>query len=236
MYIDHGCNYGRRSSGVAKGGLTTGIIGTSLGALALMGNGAGLLGNVLGANNGWGNNNGVGQAFLDGVMMQALAQGGCNGGWNARTGYNTGCCNEDHYVTRYDAEKDAEIAKLKADIALRDANTYQDQKMLEMYKYVDGRMRDIEGQICAQAVINEKLSGTIAMNKAEQECCCEKNKTAIEAEAAARCCGDNAIVNYANATFYPQQIADITTAATSTRQATWNPIGNCGCTCNQQRP
>lgn len=226
MYIE---NNRRHSSGVAKGGLTTGIIGTSLGALALMGNGAGLLGNVLGGN-GWGNNNGVGQAYLDGIMMQALAQGGFAG--------QRGCCNEDHYVTRYDAEKDAEIAKLKADIALRDANTYQDQKMLEMYKYVDGRLRDIEGQICAQAVVNEKLSGTIAMNKAQQECCCEKNATAIQAEAAARCCGDNAIVNYANATFYPQMISDLTVGTTATRQATWNPIGNCGNVggCNCQRP
>lgn len=41
----------QHSSGVAKAGLTTGIIGTSLGALNMLGNGAGLLGNLTGPRN-----------------------------------------------------------------------------------------------------------------------------------------------------------------------------------------
>lgn len=224
------------ASGVAKGGLTTGIIGTSLGALALLGNGAGLMGNLLGGRNGFGYNNGVGdgQAMLDGMLIQALAQGGFGGGCGSRS--SCGPCESDHFVTRYDSEKDAQIAKLQADIALRDANTYQDQKMLEMYKYVDGRMRAIEGQIAQQAVTNESIAGRIALNKAESDCCCAKNAAAIEAEAAARCCGDNAIVNYANATFYPQMISDLTIGTTAHAQATWNPVGNCGCNGGAQRP
>ena len=31
-----------------------------------------------------------------------------------------------------------EIADLKSQIALRDANTYGDQKLIETYKYIDG--------------------------------------------------------------------------------------------------
>lgn len=42
----------RKPSGTAKAGLTTGIIGTSLGALNLMGNAGGLLGGLV--NNGCG--------------------------------------------------------------------------------------------------------------------------------------------------------------------------------------
>ena len=40
----------RKPSGVAKAGLATGITGTALGAMNLLGNGAGLLGNLIGAN------------------------------------------------------------------------------------------------------------------------------------------------------------------------------------------
>ena len=46
-----------------------------------------------------------------------------------------------------------------------------------------------------------------------------------------RCCADNAIVTYTNATFYPIQVADVTTGTTTTRQTTYNPIPKCDC-CN----
>ena len=49
-------------------------------------------------------------------------------------------CSENHTVNRYELSMVQETAKLRSDIALRDANTYQDQKMLEMYKYIDGKL------------------------------------------------------------------------------------------------
>lgn len=210
----------RKASGVAKGGLTTGIIGTSLGALALLGGGASLLGGVGARTTGVG----TGQAMLDGMLVSAMmGQNACG------TCRQNACgpCESDHFLTRYDAEKDAEIAKLKSDIALRDANTYSDQKALQMYQYVDSRLRAIEGQIGQQAVVNESIAGQIKLAKAEADCCCQSLRQAIDAEAAARCCGDNAIVNYANATFYPQMISDLTIGTTAKAQATWNPVGNC---------
>lgn len=73
-----------------------------------------------------------------------------------------GKCESDHTVTRYDAGKDAEIAELRAEIKLRDANTYTDQKMLDMYQYIDGRLRGVEGQISQQAVYN--ATNTAALN------------------------------------------------------------------------
>lgn len=54
----------------------------------------------------------------------------------------------------------------------------------------------------------------------------------IEMEAERRCCGDNAIVTYANATFYPKQVADVTTGTATTTQTLYNPLPKCGC-CNK---
>ena len=51
-------------------------------------------------------------------------------------------------------------------------------------------------------------------------------------EAERRCCGDNSIVTYANATFYPKQVADVTTGTTTTAQTLYNPLPKCGCSCS----
>lgn len=50
---------------------------------------------------------------------------------------------------------------------------------------------------------------------------------AIALEAERRCCADNKIVNYANSTFYPVNIADVTVGTTSTPRTLINPL--CGC-------
>lgn len=75
---------------------------------------------------------------------------------------NNGNCDGDHVVNRYEAGQSAEIAALKADIKLRDANTYTDSKILEMYQYLDGRLRGVEGQISAQAVVNAQITANIS--------------------------------------------------------------------------
>lgn len=79
------------------------------------------------------------------------------GGINAN-----GCSEGDHVVNRYEAGQSAEIAALKADIKLRDANTYTDKKMLDMYQYLDSRLRGVEGQISAQAVVNAQITANIS--------------------------------------------------------------------------
>ena len=79
------------------------------------------------------------------------------GGINAN-----GCSEGDHVVNRYEAGQSAEIAALKADIKLRDANTYTDGKILEMYQYLNGRLRGVEGQISAQAVVNAQITANIS--------------------------------------------------------------------------
>lgn len=111
------------SRGVGAAGLTTGVIGTALGALNTMGNGNGLLGGLFNGNN-------------------------C-------------ACSENMNVTRYELGQESKIAELQSQIALRDANTYNDQKLLEVYKYFDGELKDVRATMCAnekmQAVINAKF-------------------------------------------------------------------------------
>lgn len=192
----------RRSSGVAKGGLATGITGTALGGLntlTLLGMGANALG-------GFGRNN---QPV---VVMD-------NGGYPAG-----GCCSEDHYVNRYELELQQKIAEKDSQIALRDANTYNDQKSLEMYKYVDGRFREFEQAFAAQAVNNQKTADDVMRVQANLDCCCKELRDKICDERRERKCNDNLIVTYANATFYSKLIANITAGTTTTPQPTFNPI------------
>lgn len=92
---------------------------------------------------------GTAGAVLPGVF------GGLTGNGNARgAAAANGGCSDDQYVTRYESQKDARIAELETEVKLRDANTYTDQKSLEMYQYFDGRLRNVESQISAQAVHN----------------------------------------------------------------------------------
>ena len=191
----------RKPSSTAKAGLTTGIIGTSLGALNLLGHGAGLLGNMV-ANS-----------------------------YPATVCPTVPVCNEDHLVDRYTLELEAKLLEKDSQLALRDANTFTDQKMLEMYKYIDGELRSIRDSLSAQAVHNQKTADSFQMVSERVNCCCNELNTKIEAERHERCCADNAIVNYVNTTFYPKMVADVTTGTTTTAQTLFNPLPaeNCGC-------
>ena len=128
-------------------------------------------------------------------------------------------------VNRYEAGLQAEIAAKDAQIALRDANTYNDQKLLEVYKYFDGQLKDVRDTLCAQAVHNQKTEDSFAL--ARHDIATVRNEIKLEAER--RCCGDNSIVNYANATFYPKLVADVTAGTTTTSQMLYNPLPDCGC-------
>lgn len=82
----------------------------------------------------------------------------------------TGCCNEDHFVNRYEMQKDQEIARLETENSLLRSNTYADQKNLELYKYVDGRFREFEQAIAQQAVYNATNTSTIACLQNQVAC------------------------------------------------------------------
>ena len=71
-------------------------------------------------------------------------------------------CSDDRFVNRYDLKQEQKIAELQTQIALRDANIYNDQKMLEMYKYFDGEVKRIDRTLCEQAVYNATQTGAIS--------------------------------------------------------------------------
>ena len=105
---------------------------------------------------------GVGGAGL-GLGIAGTALGLMNGGLGNL--FNTGgaCgCNEDHYVNRYEASQAARIAELETEVKLRDSNTYTDGKILELYKYVDGKFARMEHELCEQKVFNATQIGTIS--------------------------------------------------------------------------
>lgn len=141
-------------------------------------------------------------------------------------------CSENHLVNRYEAAQSAKIAELETEIKLRDANTYTDQKSLEMYQYIDGRLRNVESQISAQAVINQRTADSFTLAASDLTAAKTELMSAVQLEAERRSCGDNAIVTYTNATFYPKQVADVTTGTTTTAQTTYNPIPQCSNCCN----
>lgn len=249
----------RRSSGVAKGGLTTGIIGTALGglnSLALMGAGV----NAASRNNndtvevvtpvnswGWGPGFGFGGNwggawgnpwFAQQPQTVVINSNEDRDSNRDRNGYGygrngEGCCSEDHFVNRYELELQQKIAEKDSQIALRDANTYNDQKMLEMYKYIDGELKNIRGELGRQAVVNQRTEDSFRLAEQDLNCCCKRLETAICNEARERQCRDNTIITYSNATFYPKQVADLSVLSTSTPQTVYNPLpqndGCCGC-------
>ena len=162
-------------------------------------------------------------------LMGNGALPGLFGGW----GNCNNVCNENMPVTRYELAQESKIADLQSQIALRDANTYNDQKTLEVYKYIDGQLRDVRDTLCAQAVHNQKTEDSFVLARQDIAAVESRLNGKIAMEAERRCCADNAIVTYANATFYPKQVADVTVGTTSTAQTLYNPIPDCGCGCGK---
>lgn len=159
-----------------------------------------------------------------------LLQNGTLG--NILGGCGNGCGN-DHVVTRYELGLEQANAAKDAEISLLKANTYNDQKTLELYRYIDGQLRDVRDTLCAQAVHNQKTEDSFVLARQDIAAVESRLNGKIAMEAERRCCADNAIVTYANATFYPKMVADVTVGTTSTAQTLYNPIPDCGCGCGK---
>lgn len=90
-----------------------------------------------------------------------LLNGGLGGilgnGWNG----NANCCHENTPVNRYELAQEQKIADLQSQVALRDANIYGDQKLLEVYKYFDGELKDVRNELCNQKVYNATNNAAI---------------------------------------------------------------------------
>lgn len=138
---------------------------------------------------------------------------------------NRNGCNSpaDMPVTRYEMAMQNELAAKDSKIALLEANTYQDQKSLELYKYVDGKFNAINEVLAAQAVRNQAINDSIQSLD-------YKTMQAIALEAERRSCADCKIVNYVNSTFAPKLITDYTAGTTNAVAQVYNPLA-CGQCC-----
>ena len=102
-----------------------------------------------------------------GTVLGSLAVAG-NGGLGVLGG-NGGAphCADGMPVNRYELTQEQRIGALEAKNALLEANTYNDAKLLEVYKYVDGELKDIRATMCEneklQAVINAKCESGFAV-------------------------------------------------------------------------
>ena len=208
MDVERSHNYASRGVAGTALGLGAGALG-----LNLLGGGLnGLLGgwNNCGGWNGW----------------------GVNCGPNSWAGNPVPVCSENIAVNRYEAGKDARIAELETEIKLRDATSFTLGEMNKMRNYVDDRFNAINNQLCAQAVHNQKTEDSFVLARQDIAAVESRLNGKIAMEAERRCCADNAIVNYANATFYPKMVADVTVGTTTTVQTLYNPIPDCGCCSN----
>lgn len=148
------------------------------------------------------------------------AGNGCNGGilGNLLGGNRNNCgCSEDHLVNRYELAMQNALSAKDSEIALLKSNTYQDQKTLELYRYIDAQLNSINNRLAAQDVRNQGVADAIREVSKDID-----YKVNLEAER--RCCADQRIVAYVNGTFAPKAVADFTPAATSTPLTTYNPL------------
>jgi hypothetical protein len=158
-------------------------------------NGKGNLGVTLGAI-------GTGLGALNGGMGGGIL-GNLLGGGNC----------ENTPVNRYEFGLQKQLIEKDNENTLLKSNIYQDQKSLELYRYIDGKLAEINAALVSLGMVEQRVN----------------SKLQLEAER--RCCADNAIVNYANATFYPKSVADVTVGTTTTAQTLYNPIPKCDCGC-----
>ena len=72
------------------------------------------------------------------------------------------CCHENTMVNRYELGLEQASAAKDSKIALLESTIHTNDKILEVYGYLDGRLRGIEGQIAQQAVVNAQLTANIS--------------------------------------------------------------------------
>ena len=156
------------------------------------------------------------------ILGNGCGSGILGGGWNR----NGNCNCADVAVTRYEMAMQQEIAAKDSRIALLEANTYNDQKSLELYRYIDGKLNEINATLAAQAVTNTAFNSALQQTDF-------KFSQAIALEAERRECADCKIVNYVNSTFAPKLITTYAAGTTSAAAEVYNPLacGQCGCGC-----
>lgn len=147
-------------------------------------------------------------------------------------GNNCGGCSDNMAVNRYELQQQKALTDAQAEIAYLRGRDAAKSDSLALYQYVDGQLKDVRDSLCKQAVHNQRTEDSFALVRQDIAAVRNELRKDIEIEAERRCCGDNSIVTYANATFYPKLVADVTAGTTTTAQTLYNPLPNCGGCCN----
>ena len=207
-----------------------GLAGTALG-LGAGSLGVGALNTIMELAKGWQRNQcnspmqGAGElAAILAPMMSALA---------TMTAGSHSDCSDNNCVNRYELGLEREITNKDMEIAYLRGRDAAKSDMLESYKFTESEFRKVWERLAEQAVHNQKTEDSFHMVHHDLEAVRRELLCKIEQEAKERCCSDNAIVNYSNATFYPKMVADVTTGTTTTAQLLYNPIPDCGCGCGR---
>lgn len=106
--------------------------------------GLGIAGTALGVLNGM---NGCGN------LLGGLFNGNCGNGCG---------CSENSMVNRYELGLEQTNAAKDSRIALLESTIHTNDKILEVYGYLDGRLRGIESQIAQQAVVNAQVTANLS--------------------------------------------------------------------------
>ena len=165
---------------------------------------------------------GTGVAGLSLGVLNALGNGGL---LNGLLGGNcAAACVENTPVSRYELAQEQKIASQASEIALLKADTYTNQKFADLNDRYNERFRNIEAELARNAVKQQAVDDSIMLVNERLECCKTNIMERLCREIDDRKCGDNTIITYANATFYPKQVADVTVGTTTTAQAVYNPL------------
>ena len=103
---------------------------------------------------------GIGIGALGLEALRGGGLGGLFGGCNGCNGYNGG-------YSRYDAEKDATIARLEADKKLLESNIYTDSKITSVYEVLNNKIEAVKEELCTQRVFNANSNAAISCLNAQ---------------------------------------------------------------------
>lgn len=166
-------------------------------------------------------------AALGGTALAGVLSGG-NGFLGGLLG-NVGACHQNQPVSHYEMEQQNKITEKDMEIAFLRGRDAAKTDTLETYGYINSEMKEIRAEIADQKVKNAQIEGAFAVLGEQIKASKNEFICALNRERDERCCGDNALVNYMNATFYPKMVADVTTGTTTTAQTTYNPLPSCSC-------
>ena len=98
-----------------------------------------------------------------GLGIAGTALGLLNGGLgNLFGGVNSMAPSENQFVTRYEMEMEDKLMVKDSEISLLKSEKYTDEKIVDVYERLSGRIAGVEQQIAAQAVYNATNTATLS--------------------------------------------------------------------------